>query len=50
MRDAGSHNGFPVLAAAQTTLRLCFVSALYTGLQQVCLGLERRTTHSLDGR
>ena len=43
------------LAAVQTTLRLSdkgtdFVSALYTGLQRICLGLECRTTHSLDGR
>ena len=48
MRDTGSHNGFPVLAVAQTTLRLGdkgtdFVSALYTGLQRICLGLERRS-------
>ena len=42
MRDTGSHNGFPVLAAAQTTLRLSdkgtdLVSALYTGLQRIRL-------------
>ena len=55
MRDTGSHNGFPILVAAQTTLRLSdkgtdLVSALHTGLQRIRLGLECRTTHSLDGR
>ena len=55
MRNTGSHNGFPILAAVQTTLRLSdkgadFVSAPYTGLQRIRLCLEYRTTHSLDGR